>query len=107
MQISSALFKNYLTSVFGTLAGLPAIVLGVFTPGTPMALPDPWTHILMVSGGVGIVGLGIVSKAFNVHSTAEQVEAAQAKVEGKPEAPALIKAADAQVDAAKQNPHTP
>ena len=101
--MNKALTQNWLTSLFGSLAGLPAIVLGVFTPGGSMALPDPWTHILMVAGGVGIVGLGIVSKAFNVHSTIEQVEASQAVVDGKPEAPALVKAADAQVDAAKAN----
>ena len=70
--------KNWLTTFFGILAGLPAIVLGVFTPGTAQALPSAWTARLMVLGGIGTIGLGLVSKAFNVHSTLEQVEASQA-----------------------------
>jgi hypothetical protein len=73
--MNTALLKNYLTTAFGILAGLPAIVLGVFTPGTPLALSPQWTHILMVAGGIGMVGLGVVAKAFNVHSTAAQVQA--------------------------------
>jgi hypothetical protein len=103
MQFTAALFKNYLTSIFGVLASVPVMVLGIWIPGTPMALPPVWTRIVMETGAVGLLGLGIVAKAFNIHSTIEQAQAAQAVVEGKPEAPALVKAADAQVDAAKAN----
>jgi ABC-type phosphate transport system permease subunit len=74
--MTAAIFKNYLTTFFGILAGLPTIVLGVFMPGTDMALSSHWTHILAISGGIGMVGLGLVSKAFNVHSTLNQVEGA-------------------------------
>lgn len=77
--MKSAIVQNYLTSIFGTLAGLPAIVLGVFTPGTAMALPPQYTHALMIAGGIGLVGLGLVSKAFNVHSTEAQVVVASQK----------------------------
>jgi hypothetical protein len=71
--MNSEIAKSYLTTIFGILAGLPTIVLGVFTPGSSLALPATWTHILMIVGGVGLVGLGVVSKAFNVHSTQAQV----------------------------------
>ncbi len=37
-----------------------------------------WQHILTIVSGVGIVGLGLVSKAFNVHSTEAQVAASTA-----------------------------
>jgi hypothetical protein len=68
--------QNVLTTVFGVIAGLPAIILGVFTPGSSLALSPAWTHIVMVTGGIGLVGLGVVSKAFNTHSTEAQVNAA-------------------------------
>lgn len=74
--MTAAIWKNYLTTFFGLLSGLPVIVLGVFAPGTPMALSPQWTHILMVGGGIGLVGLGLVAKAFNVHSTVDQIEQA-------------------------------
>jgi len=74
--MNTALWKNYLTTAFGILAGLPTIVLGVFTPGSSMALSPTWTHGLMITGGIGLVGLGIVSKAFNVHSTQDEVTSA-------------------------------
>jgi hypothetical protein len=89
--------QNILTTVFGLIAGLPTIVLGIFAPGTSMALSPQYTHILLVVGGIGAVGLGLVSKAFNTHSTAAQVQASTAVVEKLPNAPALVKAADAQV----------
>lgn len=94
--MTKAILQNWLTTVFGILAGLPAIVLGVFTPGTAMALSPQWTHILMILGGIGLVGLGVVSKAFNTHSTEAQTQAATAKAVGDPAAPVLAKIADAQ-----------
>lgn len=77
--MNSALLKNYLTTGFGILAGLPTIVLGVFTPGSSMALSPWWTHALMITGGIGLVGLGVVSKAFNVHSTPDEVQGSAPK----------------------------
>jgi hypothetical protein len=71
---------SWLTSLFGAVAGLPFTVLGYFTPGTAMALNPKWTHILLVTGGIGIVGLGFVAKAFNVHSTVAQVKQSSADV---------------------------
>lgn len=66
--MSSALLKNYLTTFFGILAGLPTIVMGSGVTLTPR-----WMHYLMITAGVGTVGLGVVAKAFNNHSTQEQV----------------------------------
>jgi hypothetical protein len=97
--MTKALIQNYLTTLFGILSGLPVIVLGVFAPGTPMALSPAYTHILMIVGGIGLVGLGVVSKAFNVHSTEAQVAASTATVTGNPQAPAMVVAADKQVQA--------
>jgi len=37
-----------------------------------------------VLGGIGMVGLGLVSKAFNVHSTIEQVQAVSALPSAEP-----------------------
>jgi len=99
--MKAAVLQNYLTTLFGILAGLPTIVLGVFTPGTAMALSTQWTHILMITGGVGLVGLGVVSKAFNTHSTAAQVQVAT--IDAGPVAdPAKVAAAQAALDAAKK-----
>lgn len=92
--MTKAILQSYLTSFFGLVAGLPAIILGVFLPGSPLAFSAYWTHILMVTGGVGLVGLGVVAKAFNVHSTTGQAAASQAKAASDPNAPALVKAAD-------------
>lgn len=44
-----------------------------------------------------VAGLGYVTKDNSNHSTLAQVEAQQAKVEGKPQAPVMIKAANDQV----------
>jgi hypothetical protein len=95
--MTQTILQNYLTSLFGILAGLPVMVLAYFTPGSAMALSLTWTRWLMIIGGVGVVGLGVVAKAFNVHSTTAQAAASQAAVTGDPKAPALVKAADQQV----------
>jgi len=81
--MKAAVLKNYLTTFFGVLAGLPTIVLG-----SGIVLDPRWTHYLMIAAGVGTVGLGVVAKAFNNHSTADQVQAATqvAKVESGPKA---------------------
>lgn len=72
--MNSALLKNYLTTAFGILAGLPLIVAG-----SGIVLNPKWNHYLLVIGGIGTVGLGVVAKAFNTHSTADQVQAATDK----------------------------
>jgi len=69
--MTAALWKNYLTTIFGVLAGLPTIVLG-----SGVTLNAQWTHYLMIAAGVGAIGLGIVAKAFNNHSTTAEVQAA-------------------------------
>lgn len=90
-MITKAILQNWLTTFFGILAGLPVIVTG-----SGLVLNPKWTHILLVIGGSGIVGLGVVAKAFNTHSTLAQAEAATAKVTGDPSAPVLAKLADQQ-----------
>lgn len=96
--MDSILVKNWLTTLFGILAGLPTIVLG-----SGITLNPQWTHYLTIAAGIGVIGLGVVSKAFNVHSTEAQVATstiqnpaveAQAKVEAqvaRVEAPAVPK----------------
>lgn len=74
--------QSHLTTLFGLIAGIPGIVLGIFSPGTSLALSPAMTHWLLVIGGLGAVGLGVVAKAFNSHSTAEQVEASTKKANG-------------------------
>lgn len=90
-MITKAILQNYLTTFFGVLAGLPVIVTG-----SGLVLDPHWNHVLLVIGGIGIVGLGVVAKAFNTHSTLAQTEAATAKVIGDPSAPVLAKLADQQ-----------
>src|ERR1035438_6629018 len=68
-NVNPALFQNYLTTLFGILAGLPILVAGSGLPMTPK-----WTHILLIVSGLGTVGLGVVAKAFNTHSTTAQVQ---------------------------------
>ena len=78
--MKALLTKSFWTTFFGIIAGLPTIVLGVFTPSTAMQLSAWETHALMVTGGIGLVGLGVVSKAFNTHSTVAEVQTATAAV---------------------------
>jgi hypothetical protein len=66
--MNAALLKNYLTTILGVLAGLPLIIAQ-----SGIVLNPTWNHYLMIASGIGIVGLGIVAKAINVHSTAAQV----------------------------------
>jgi hypothetical protein len=71
VNITAAIVKNYLTTGFGLLAGLPTIITG-----SGIVLNPKWQHIMIIVSGVGIVGLGLVAKAFNVHSTSDQVQQA-------------------------------
>jgi hypothetical protein len=94
-----AIWKNYLTTGFGILAGLPLLVsqtlAALASMGYPnLALSQTVTHWMLVLTAIGLIGLGIVSKAFNVHSTPDQVAASGATVAGDPNAPALVVAAD-------------
>ena len=100
MKLSLAVFQNNLTTIFGVLAGLPVLVIAS-CQSAGVVLIASMTHILGITGAVGLIGLGIVSKAFNVHSTVDQVEASTATVTGVPNAPALVAAADKQVAGGK------
>jgi len=95
--MKAAISQSSLTTLFGILAGLPVLVVQSMS-AMNVALPPTWAHILLMVGAVGLIGLGIVAKAYNVHSTTSQVEASQAAVVGNPEAPAMMKAADLQVE---------
>ena len=72
--LNATVMKSYLTTLFGILAGLPLII-----GGSGIVLNEKWSHILVVTAGIGTIGLGIVSKAFNVNSTAQQVQIATLK----------------------------
>ena len=74
--LTTAVVKSWVTTVFGILAGLPLMIAG-----SGITLPPKYQHILIVIAGFGTIGLGIVAKAFNQHSTAEQVESATVKAQ--------------------------
>lgn len=80
--VSSTVVKNYLTTLFGILAGLPLLVAG-----SGIVLSPTWSHHLLVASGVGTIGLGVVAKAFNVHSTSDQVENATMNVQADAKRP--------------------
>jgi hypothetical protein len=68
-SLTTAVVRNYLTTFFGVLGGLPLIVAQ-----SGVILNAKWNHYLMMVGGIGLVGLGVVAKAFNVSSTPAQKE---------------------------------
>ncbi len=74
--LNATVMKSYLTTLFGILAGLPLII-----GGSGITLNEKWAHILVVTAGIGTIGLGVVAKAFNVASTSDQVEAATMKAQ--------------------------
>ena len=74
--LTTAVVKSWITTVFGILAGLPLMIAG-----SGITLNAHWSHVLIVTAGVGTIGLGIVAKAFNQHSTTEQVESATVKAQ--------------------------
>lgn len=76
--MESLFTQNKLTTIFGIIAGLPLLVAG-----SGIVLDAYWGHILTVVGGLGMVGLGIVAKAYNSHSTVDQVQQATVKAEIK------------------------
>jgi hypothetical protein len=52
--------KNYLTTLFGIMAGVPAIIANSGFTLTPLLV-----HILAMVAGVGVLGLGLVAKDWN------------------------------------------
>jgi hypothetical protein len=72
--MNASIAKNYLTTIFGILAGLPLII-----GGSGIVLNEKWSHILVVTAGIGTIGLGLVAKAFNVHATQDEVNKATEK----------------------------
>lgn len=98
--MKAAMLQNWLTTTFGILAGMPLLVTQALA-GSGIALSPVLTHWLLVLSAVGLIGLGIVSKAFNTHSTTAQTAAAEAAVVGNPQAPVMKAEADKQVAQAK------
>jgi len=99
-MLKKYLNQNYLTTIFGILAGLPVLVATSLS-AMSVTMSTAETRILGFVGAFGLIGLGIVAKAVNVHSTEAQVVASTAVVTGDPKAPMLVKAADEQIAAKK------
>jgi hypothetical protein len=99
-MLKTLLTTNQLTTIFGILAGLPVLVATSLT-SMNVTITPAWTHVLGFIGAAGLIGLGIVAKSFNTHSTVAQVEASTAVVTNNPQASALVAAADAQVQGKK------
>lgn len=74
--LTTAVVKSWITTLFGILAGLPLMIAG-----SGLTLSPKYQHALIVIAGIGTLGLGIVAKAFNQHSTTEQVESATVKAQ--------------------------
>lgn len=106
--MKAAILQNWLTTTFGILAGLPLLVTqalaALSTQGYPnLALSPALTHWMLVLTAIGLIGLGIVSKAFNTHSTQAQVAVATIDAGPKqPVDPAKVAAAEAALAAAKK-----
>jgi hypothetical protein len=103
---SATILQGYLTTIFGILAGGPVLVTQSCA-ALGLTLPSAWTHGLLIIGATGLIGLGIVAKAFNTHSSPAQVlakgetiSASQATALGIPNATALVEAAKVEVKAA-------
>ena len=73
--MKESIIKNYLTTAFGILAGLPVLVTQSFAAMNAPLSPK-LSHILLMAGAVGLIGLGIVSKAFNAVPTQTEVDKA-------------------------------
>ena len=94
-NFSLAVIVNNLTTIFGILAGLPVLVIASCqTAG--VVLDSTLTHVLALVGAIGLIGLGVVAKAFNVHSTVAQTQASTAVVTNNPQAPEMVAAANKQ-----------
>jgi cyanate permease len=92
--------KVDLPTIFGVMTGLPLLAYTSFNM-YGITLSAKATHALALVAGLGAIGLGIWSKSVNTHSTPLQVAASGAEVTNQPNAPALVKQADAQVAAKK------
>ena len=105
MQLTNLMVTSWRSTLFGVIGFLFSLPLFIQAITDWSAhRPVDWRQVL-VALAISAVSTGLgVTKDAAVHSTFAQVEAAQAKVEGKPEAPQLAKQADAQVEAAKDLP---
>ena len=61
--------QNWLTTLAGLLAGIPAIVIA-----SGLMLSPRWTQILAIIGGVGTLLIGLAAKDAGTHSTQGQVQ---------------------------------
>jgi len=62
--MKTAVLENYLTTIFGILAGGPVLVQQSCA-AMGVTLSAGWTHSLLIVGALGLIGLGVVAKAFN------------------------------------------
>jgi hypothetical protein len=69
--------QNWMTTLGGFLAGIPAIIIG-----SGLVLTPKWTQILSIVGGVGVLLIGLAAKDANTHSTQAQVTKATAEAQG-------------------------
>ena len=69
--MNDALTKNWITTVGGVLAGVPALLTG-----SGIVLPPAYQKWVTLAGGAGVLLLGVAAKQWNNHSTADQVQAA-------------------------------
>jgi|ERR1017187_4269402 hypothetical protein len=92
--------SSWRTTIGGAMVGIPPLV---FAAAQAASLTfGHWTlFALTLVAGIGALILGGNAKDAQVHSSVDQVEAKTATVEGKANASALVKAADAQVAAQK------
>jgi hypothetical protein len=61
--------QNWPTILGGLLASIPTAIVG-----SGIMLSPQWQHILALIGAFGLMLTGGTAKAFNTHSTAEQVQ---------------------------------
>jgi hypothetical protein len=70
---------NWVTTLGGLMAGIPALVLSSGFVVTPQ-----YQHIIMFIGGLGLLLLGGAAKDWNTHSTSAEVAQATAKSQAPP-----------------------
>ena len=92
--------QNWKTSLFG----LGVIIITALGPVLGHCHPIvgmSWVAVMTSIAGLLTGGGLIVAKDYSTHSTEAQVQASTAVITNAPNAPALVKAADAQVAAKK------
>lgn len=91
---------SWRTTIGGAMVGIPPLVFAAAQAASITF--GHWTlFVLTLVAGLGALILGSNAKDAQVHSTEAQVSASTATVTGNPQAPAMVKAADAQVAATK------